>query len=84
MKESGVYYRLHYSRDSRILSSRRKAKGKTPDFFRLFVLPPDFLQIALARGPPDWLEADLDQTTANDSEAAEPIPEFEFAQTVCW
>ena len=45
------------------------------------VIPP---QIALARGPPDWLEADLDQTTANDSEAAEPIPEFEFDQTVSW
>ncbi len=29
MKEIGVYYGLHYSRVSRILSSRRKAKGKT-------------------------------------------------------
>lgn len=37
-----------------------------------------------ARAPPDWLEADFDQTTANDSEAVEPVPEFEFDQTVSW
>ena len=37
-----------------------------------------------ARAPPDWLEADVDQTCTNDSEVAEPIPEFEFDQTVSW
>ncbi|MGZ8929999.1 MAG: hypothetical protein ACXW0O_03335 [Methylosarcina sp.] len=38
-------------------------------------------QFALARGPPDWLEADFDQTYLNN---AEPVPEFEFDQTVSW
>ena len=37
-----------------------------------------------ARAPPDWLEADVDQTCTTDSEVAEPIPEFEFDQTVSW
>ena len=54
------------------------------------VTPP---QIALARlpvrrtltgGPPDWSEADFDQTYPNDSEQAEPVPEYEFDQTVSW
>ena len=37
-----------------------------------------------ARAPPDWLGADFDQTSPNDSEAAEPVPEFEFDQTMSW
>ena len=45
------------------------------------ITPP---RIAPARAPPDWLEADVDQTTPNDSEEAEPVPEFEFDQTVSW
>lgn len=45
------------------------------------VTPPQF---SPARGPPDWLEADVDQTHLNGSEPAEPVPEFEFDQTVSW
>lgn len=45
------------------------------------VTPP---QISPACGPPDWLEADVDQTHLNGSEQAEPVPEFEFDQTVSW
>jgi len=41
-------------------------------------------RIEPARAPPDWLDADFDQTTSNESETAEPIPEFEFDQTVSW
>lgn len=37
-----------------------------------------------ARAPPDWLDADMDQTTQNESETTEPIPEFVFNQTVSW
>ena len=44
-------------------------------------IPP---RIASARAPPDWLEADFDQTYLNDSEETEPVPEFEFDQTVSW
>jgi len=35
MKEIGDYYRLHYSRMSRIIAQQRKAKGKTLCFFVL-------------------------------------------------
>lgn len=45
------------------------------------VTPP---QIALARGPPDWFDEDFDQTDLNESEQVEPVPEFEFDQTVSW
>ncbi|MGH8548189.1 MAG: hypothetical protein ACREEM_42670 [Blastocatellia bacterium] len=38
--------------------------------------------IASARAPPDWIEADFDPTVLNESENVEPIPEFEFDQTV--
>ena len=41
-------------------------------------------QIALARGPPDWLEADFDQTYLNETEETEPVPEYAFDQTVSW
>jgi len=41
-------------------------------------------RIALARAPPDWLEADFDQTVLDESEEAEPAPDFEFDQTVSW
>jgi len=41
-------------------------------------------RIALARGPTDWPEADFDQTYLNEPEEAEPVPEFEFDQTVSW
>ena len=41
-------------------------------------------RIATARAPPDWLEADFDQTCLNESEQAEPVPEYEFDQTVSW
>ena len=41
-------------------------------------------RIAPARAPPDWLEADFDQTYPSVSEEAEPLPEFEFDQTVSW
>ncbi|MGV7235233.1 MAG: hypothetical protein ACQ9ET_03150 [Nitrosomonadaceae bacterium] len=41
-------------------------------------------RIAPARAPPDWLDADFDQTAPNESETPEPIPEFEFDQTVSW
>ena len=34
-------------------------------------------RIAPARAPPEWLEADFDQTPHNDSEEAGPIPEFD-------
>ena len=39
------------------------------------------LESRLPRAPPDRLEADFDQSTVNDSEATEPIPQFEFDQT---
>jgi len=45
------------------------------------VTPP---RIEPARAPPDWLDADYDQTDPNESETAKPIPEFEFDQTVSW
>ena len=41
-------------------------------------------RIAPARVPPDCLEADLDQTILDESEEAEPVPDFEFDQTVNW
>ena len=41
-------------------------------------------RIAPARAPPDWLEADFDRMVLNDPEQAEPLPEFEFDQTVSW
>ena len=41
-------------------------------------------RIAPARAPPDWLEADFDQTDPNKSQEVEPVPEFEFDQTVNW
>ena len=41
-------------------------------------------RIAAARAPPDWLEADFDRMVLNDTEQAEPLPEFEFDQTVSW
>ena len=41
-------------------------------------------RIAPTRGPPDWLEADLDQTYLNETEEAEPVPEFDFDQTLSW
>jgi hypothetical protein len=37
-----------------------------------------------SRAPSDWLEADIDQTCLNESEQAEPVPEYEFDQTVSW
>ena len=39
-------------------------------------------QIASARAPPNGLEADFDQTVFHKPEEAEPVPEFEFDQTV--
>jgi len=39
-------------------------------------------RIAPARAPLDWLEVDFDQTILDES--AEPVPEFEFDQTVSW
>ena len=41
-------------------------------------------RIATARAPPEWLEADIDQTYLNESEQTEPVPEYEFDQTVSW
>ena len=41
-------------------------------------------RIATARAPPDWLEADFDQTCLIESEQAESVPEYEFDQTVRW
>ena len=41
-------------------------------------------RIAPARAPPDWLEVDFDQTIPDESEQAEPVPEFEFDPTVSW
>ena len=41
-------------------------------------------RIAPARAPPDWLEADFDQTIIDESEEVEPVPGFEFDQTVNW
>ncbi|MGH8474534.1 MAG: hypothetical protein ACRER2_01970 [Methylococcales bacterium] len=40
--------------------------------------------IAPARAPPDWIEADFDQTVLHESENVEPVPEFEFHQTLSW
>ena len=34
-------------------------------------------RIAPARGPPDWPEADFDQSDLNESDEAEPVPEFD-------
>ena len=42
-------------------------------------IPP---RIAPARAPPDWLEADFDQTYLYESEEAEPVPEFERRKRV--
>ena len=39
-------------------------------------------RIAPARGPPDGFETDFDQTDRTGPEPAEPVPEFEFDQTV--
>jgi len=41
-------------------------------------------RITSARAPPNWLEADFDQTYLNESKEAEPLPDFEFDQTVHW
>ncbi len=41
-------------------------------------------RIAPARAPPDWFETDFDQTDRIEAEQAEPVPEFEFDQTVNW
>ena len=41
-------------------------------------------RIAPTRAPPDWLEADFNQTYLNELGEAEPVPEFEFDQTVSW
>jgi hypothetical protein len=40
------------------------------------VTPPQF---ALARGLPEWSEADFDQTYPHDSEQAKPVLEFDQA-----
>jgi hypothetical protein len=39
-------------------------------------------RIAPARAPPDWFEVDFDQTILDEPDQAEPVPEFEFDQTV--
>ena len=41
-------------------------------------------RIAPARAPPDWFEADFDQTILDESEKVEPVPEFESDRTVSW
>ena len=41
-------------------------------------------QIASARAPPNELEADFDQTPLQQSGQTEPVPEFEYDQTVTW
>jgi hypothetical protein len=41
-------------------------------------------RIAPARAPPNRLEVDFDQTYFNESEEAQPVPEFEFDQTLSW
>jgi len=41
-------------------------------------------RIEPARAPPNWRDADMDQAAPNESETVEPIPEFEFDQTVSW
>ena len=41
-------------------------------------------RITPTRAPPDWLEADFDQTYLNESDEAEPVPEFKFYQTLSW
>ncbi len=46
--------------------------------------PATLPRIAPARAPPDWPEPDFDQTDRTGAEQAEPIPEFEFDQTVSW
>jgi len=38
--------------------------------------------ISPARSPPLWDTVDWDQTPADDPENGEPVPEFEFDQTV--
>ncbi len=42
-------------------------------------------RVAPARAPPDWIETDFDQTVLNDSEEAEPVPEFDESsgRTIC-
>ena len=45
------------------------------------ITPP---RIAPARALPYWPDVDFDQTAQNESKTAEPIPEFEFDQTVSW
>ena len=49
-------------------------------FGRYASLPHERKRQAEARAPPDWLEADFDQTCLNESEQAE----YEFDQTVSW
>ena len=39
-------------------------------------------RIVPARAPPDWLEADFDQTYLNEPEEADPVPDFEFDQAM--
>jgi len=46
--------------------------------------PTTLPQIASARALPDRGNADLDQTPRLESEYAEPVPEFEYDQTVTW
>jgi len=41
-------------------------------------------RIASARAPPNEQEADFDQTPRQESGQAEPVPEFEYDQTVTW
>jgi hypothetical protein len=41
-------------------------------------------RIASARAPLDSGDADLDQTPRQESGQAEPVPEFEYDQTVTW
>ena len=40
--------------------------------------------IAPARAPPDSGDADFDQSPLHESEQTEPVPEFEYDQTVTW
>jgi Putative transposase len=45
------------------------------------ITPP---RLTPARAPADWIEIDFDQTVPDESENLEPVPEFEFDQTVSW
>ena len=78
--------RIFYSRIDDAFEGRLSARSGrlielTPIHIGEPATPP---RIAPARAPPDWLEANVDQTHFDESEETDPVSEFEFDQTVSW